>query len=282
MGTLAALPLRRTALPPAAALPDQVQDLVLALGFAHFPKVLVRVLRDLVAAEHLSIITFDRHRLPHVVTAESVGRTPLAKMAGEVYEASAFRRHDPSAELVDHLHPASAEPLFLRVKAEDIGNCEYRSQIYGRFNLSERLSIVAHMGGHWHAVNLYRTQAAGGFSDAQVDTARGLAGLITALVAKHFTFRPPTSGGQLRPTASEYEHLVDQLDCGLTARQIQVCARALTGMTNRAIALDLGITVPTVATLRKRAYAGMNISSLSELFSRCLALAVAASATRNS
>jgi DNA-binding CsgD family transcriptional regulator len=56
----------------------------------------------------------------------------------------------------------------------------------------------------------------------------------------------------------------------LSAREQQVCARALRGMSNPAIALDLGVQVSTVSTLRRRAFAKLGISTLSELFLRCL------------
>jgi DNA-binding CsgD family transcriptional regulator len=57
---------------------------------------------------------------------------------------------------------------------------------------------------------------------------------------------------------------------------VQVCARALLGMTNAAIGLDLGVRAPTVATLRQRAYATLGICGLNELFGLCLAQAAAA------
>ena len=272
MGTVTSIHSRQRALPLAA-----LTELVDALGLAAFPKVLVRVLRDLVSAEHLSVIAFGPHRLPHVVTAESAGRMPVAKMAGRIYEASAFRRHDPAAGLVGMAAAASEHPLLLLVRPEDIEDGEYRAQIYRRFNLAEKLSIVSHSSGDWHALNLYRTQAAGVFRQVDVEAARAAANVIMALVAKHFSLRPAVRAPSLRPSAATFELLVNQLDCPLTSRQIQVCARALSGMTNRAIALDLGIAVPTVATLRKRAYARLNSSSLNELFARCLAQSEATS-----
>jgi DNA-binding CsgD family transcriptional regulator len=49
-----------------------------------------------------------------------------------------------------------------------------------------------------------------------------------------------------------------------------VCARALAGLTVAAIASDLGVKSPTIATLRQRAYAKLGISSLSQLFALCI------------
>jgi DNA-binding CsgD family transcriptional regulator len=66
------------------------------------------------------------------------------------------------------------------------------------------------------------------------------------------------------------ESLLGSLDEHLTPRERAVCARALAGLTVAGIALDLGIRTPTVATLRRRAYAKLGISSLSQLFALCI------------
>ena len=42
------------------------------------------------------------------------------------------------------------------------------------------------------------------------------------------------------------EELLGRIDARLTRRQVQVCARALLGMTNVAIGLDLGVPIPTM------------------------------------
>lgn len=54
------------------------------------------------------------------------------------------------------------------------------------------------------------------------------------------------------------------------AREQQVCARVLWGMTNPGIALDLAVQLSTVKTLRRRALARLGISSLGELLLRGL------------
>lgn len=251
---------------------DQALVLIRALGLAHFPKLLVRALSDLLSVDHMSIVRIDS-RLPHVVLAESVGREPLAKHAARIYEASRFRRSDPNVTALHEMSRDVCEPVLLLVKADDIEDGEYRRKIYNRFHLVERLSIIHYLSGAWYALNLYRTEAAGGFTDAEIDVAKQKAGLMSTLVAKHLALTPESSSISSktgRPSIALYEHLVGRLDAELTARQVEVCARALMGMTNRAISLDLGIEVPTVATLRKRAYCRLNISSLNELFALCL------------
>jgi len=49
-----------------------------------------------------------------------------------------------------------------------------------------------------------------------------------------------------------------------------VCARIVTGYSNEAIALDLGISFHSVRTYRKRAYAKLNVTSQNELFAQVL------------
>ena len=52
----------------------------------------------------------------------------------------------------------------------------------------------------------------------------------------------------------------------LTEREVNVCARLLTGMTQEGIARDLGLSLPTVKTYRNRAFGRLGIHFKSELF----------------
>ena len=56
----------------------------------------------------------------------------------------------------------------------------------------------------------------------------------------------------------------------LSKWEVQVCVRAVVGYSGEGIALDFGFKQSTVATLRKRAYAKLNTSTLHELFVMCL------------
>src|SRR5262249_46720277 len=55
---------------------------------------------------------------------------------------------------------------------------------------------------------------------------------------------------------------------GLTPREAEICAGIVLGYTVTGMSLNLNISVNTVATHRKRAYAKMRISSQNELFAR--------------
>lgn len=247
-----------------------LRGLIQLLGSAEFPKQLLVELQALIDVRHLSIIAFDDQLAAHMAGAESLGRVAVAKAAGKIYERSLFHRYDPNVKVIHDTE--SDEPLLLRLRAREITDDEYRSEIFERFKLVDRLSVLDHGSGHWHAINFYRESRSGEFNAADIATFRNAAGVIAALVSKHFAMVPPPASRTARkPSVEMFEALVSGLDERLTTRQVEVCARALMGMTNVAVGLSLGIQVPTVATLRKRAYATLKISSLNELFALCLA-----------
>ncbi len=58
---------------------------------------------------------------------------------------------------------------------------------------------------------------------------------------------------------------VRSLNRGLTAREIEVCARAAYGMSVEGTSIDLGLGRASVLTYRKRAYSRLRVSSVYEL-----------------
>lgn len=247
--------------------------LVRALGEPGFPLLLAEALDRRLAAPHLSVVAFDAALGSRLIAAESVGGGALARAAGRIYQEAGFGRFDPNARAIAG-GGAGEGPLVLRLKAGEIEEPGYRQRIYDEFGLTDRLSIVDQAQGRWFALNLYRTVALGPFGQGEISCFADLAPLVAALVGKHFALAPPPLWQtDPRPPVVLLEQRIGRIDPALTPRQIEVCARAVLGMTNEAIGLDLGIGAATVATLRRRAYARLGISSLNELFARCLAAA---------
>ena len=87
---------------------------------------------------------------------------------------------------------------------------------------------------------------------------------------------PSAWAGAKRPSFARLEDRIKYLTSGdgakLSNREVEVCARAVIGLSGEGIGLDLGIKTSTVATLRKRAYTKLDISSVHELFTMCLNL----------
>ena len=149
-----------------AALPGAVR----ALGEPGFERALLEALHAATGAAHLAVIAFDRRLLPQLVAAESRGGATLARSAGRSYFGGLFYRHDPTRGALAR-QPAGAAgdaPLLLRLAARDIRDRAWRQQIYERYGLAERLSLLGLAGHRWLTLNLYRGAADGAFADAQV------------------------------------------------------------------------------------------------------------------
>lgn len=65
---------------------------------------------------------------------------------------------------------------------------------------------------------------------------------------------------------SRLEDRLSSLCMGLTPREVQVCARLLSGMTYEGVAIDLGLCLPTVKTYRIRAFGRLGIHFRSQLY----------------
>jgi len=253
---------------------------VLALGQEDFAEQLSAGLNELCHVDHVGLFAFDQNFVPNFVSGFSATRTGVTDQANAQYQAGKFFRSDPNLPMLRSQGVDGAEEeevLLTRQRAEDIADDKYRSEIYERFDLAERVSLLARREGRWFAANVYRDTPVGSFPDSEIEALRARAGLISALVFKHFEIAPPAvwSEGAL-PSVSRLEARIGQLEpasgAKLSEREIQVCARAVVGYSGEGIALDLGVKQSTVATLRKRAYAKLNISTVHELFMMCLSL----------
>ena len=113
-------------------------------------------------------------------------------------------------------------------------------------------------------VNFYRIAAQGRFSVAQRERLGSIAPTIAASVARHFQQKPAPDLATLFATRAPL--------ASLTPREQEVCRRILAGFSSEAISQDLGISLHSTLTYRKRAYERLGISSQSELFGIVLRL----------
>ena len=80
---------------------------------------------------------------------------------------------------------------------------------------------------------------------------------------KHAVSAVPVTDDQIVPKV--WCDRLRLLEPNMPKRETEVCAAITLGMTSEAIALNLGISVNTVLTYRKRAYARLGISCQNEL-----------------
>lgn len=252
---------------------DVAPELVMSLGkddfFHHFSD----SLNKLLSVDHVTLFVFDHALIPHFIDGTSRGEATITSRISQLYEKSFYYHHDPSLKWVgQNNNKNEAIPLLHQMHAVDIKDEAYRKNIYEDNGLLDRLSLIDHENQRWFILNLYRDVGSGYFSEDEVELISRDSCLISALVKRHLSFSVPSEWeSKTIPPIEKLEELVAGLGDDLSKREMQVCARAMQGLTREGVSLALGIKQPTVATFMKRAYGKLNISSLNELFALCLA-----------
>ena len=250
---------------------DLLGKAILSLGEADFAHALLQAMEPCVPLDHLAVVVFDNDLTAHLAGAGSRLPGNVALEAGQLYERARFYRHDPGARQLAGPGASGGGPVLARLRASEITNPKYRREIYDRFRLRERLSIVDRVRDRWVMLNLYRGSGSESFRDRDITRIRDVAILLVGLAGKHAELAIPATARRGRLESIRYfDNLLAEIEGRLTPRERAVCARALAGQTVQGIASELEIRPPTVATLRRRAYAKLNISSLNELFARCM------------
>lgn len=166
-------------------------------------------------------------------------------------------------------------PEICRISADEIPSTQHKERIYRRFGMVERLSVVEPAAdGSLLAINLYRHAGQSSFSDRELAGFEYLAHGLIASVKRTILFetaRHETATG-VQPAVARLREILQRNRPDLSARELDVCARLLRGMSHDGIAADLGLGMPTVKTYRNRAFARLGIHFRSELFSFYLGL----------
>lgn len=153
----------------------------------------------------------------------------------------------------------------LRLSARDIPNPDHREAIYKRHGVRERLSIAEPQAdGGVLAVNLYHHEHQGAFADGELQNFEQLAVGLLASVRRHIELTGTSVPS--RPDGAQLRAALQRRHPEMPARELDVCARLLQGLSYDGIAADLGLSVATVKTYRRRAFERMGLHFKSELF----------------
>lgn len=240
---------------------------VAALGGTGFAGELLAALNRGVAVDHACLMRFAGSTRPPVLESASWRGGEHVAEVQQAYLAGLYK-HDPNLKLA----PARGSVAVLLQRRAGIREGAYREACYGRFGLLERLTVAASSdGGQLVALNLYRLEAGGAFTAAELATIEALAPLLAALAVKHVAMmgmrlRSRERADRIEAAAAR----LAALSAALTRRERDVLARVLVGMTSEGIALDLGIGLTSVLTYRRRSYARVGVTSQAELFALCL------------
>lgn len=240
--------------------------LILSIGEADFGKNLLAVLHTLSGAEHAAAfhLNLDKNDLTTIMAASLDGSNSAHRQAS-LYLESGLWRNDPMLnEAKDRLNVASS--AFVRTDISSFSDEELRKTVYQSANIQERLLFCARSGEDILELSILRSSEAGPFQDKHAEQVRSISGTIFALLAKHvdITWNQPNVSVALT-RLEEIEMCISEQYPQMPRREAEVCSRIIYGVSSLGIALDLGISIETGMTYRKRAYHRLGIATQREL-----------------
>jgi DNA-binding CsgD family transcriptional regulator len=252
---------------PDAALLHGLTGIVGAIGRDDFAADALAALHPALAAASWSVYQVWRDRRPVMHLSASLGIADTTRECFRAYHDGLYRR-DRSFDAVRRARRAG-DPIVLRMDADDAPNSDHREFIYRRHGVRERLSVARlQPDGSLLAVNLYRHMHQPRYADGELAAFASAAPLLMAAVDRHVGWLGDGASGE--PLPSLRAALLAQCPA-LTARELDICERLLRGLSYDGIAADLGLSVASVKTYRRRAFERLGLHFKSELFARFVA-----------
>jgi DNA-binding CsgD family transcriptional regulator len=185
-----------------------------------------------------------------IVSAGSLG----SSLVRATLYAREFHPFDPLRPLL--IDAVEGAPIALcRFSASEIADQRYRVECFERPQLGAKLCFVQRKAQRTLVLNFYRST---GRREADCDHLAQLAQVALPILRKHAEL--VNSGESLAPVTRIGRRLSRAFPA-LTAREREVCARTIIGMTAEGIGLDLDIGVSSVITYRRRACSRFGFSS---------------------
>jgi LuxR family transcriptional regulator, activator of tox operons len=237
--------------------------LIGTVGTAAFEQSLFDAAQAATRCSHLTAFVSGPKTVPRPLVAVNAGPRNLARSLAERY-IGRYWHLDPANDFAGSgdLPDGGAA---LRIGSGDIASARYRSECYTDVDLGERFSLLRRSRDSLIRVNFYVSRRDEAFDEPAVRNILDSADLLMALLTRH------ESAG-VAPAAQCNTSFIERLRLlrpTLTRRELQVCDGIARGLTSTGIALEMGVTLNTVLTHRKHAYARLGISSQNELL-RCV------------
>lgn len=246
---------------PSAEISDQLLcRLVDAIGTSAFEESILMFAKKTVRCTHLTAFSVSKSRSPRAMIAVNGGKTPVARRIASKYIQD-YWRLDPVNRAIES-EPRMGQGATIRLRSDEIENASYQQDCYRSVSLIDRISIIKSQAGEIVRLNFYRNKAEGRFEDGDLRVVSKFANLLIQTLSKHDQIRPAiNSHDRFEQYCARLLYIAPQL----SRREIQVCAEIVRGLSSGAIASSLGLSINTILTHRRRAYAKLKISSQNEL-----------------
>lgn len=240
--------------------PWQAQAIA-ALGRPGFADRLLAALAKVAHADMCSAFAWrPSGQLRMVFAGGQALRGPQFPVAASQLYASGCWRADPAMAM---LAGVATGPAMLRQRWDVIPSGEYRRFCYERPKVVERILLSGPAGPERIFVGLYRTQQSGAFDAADLARIEDVVPVLTVLAAKQGEL--DSTAHRLRPDTAMLGQHIAQMEPGLSAREVEVCAALLSGQTAKEAAISTGLQLSTVITYRKRAFAKLDVATRQDL-----------------
>lgn len=248
--------------PASVPVDDFASSLIGALGESGFAQCLIQRLNDLALVDFLSVYQLDTQSPPRMYMSSSRKTRDVSDDCFRSYQQKLHAQDhtfDKAKELLQH------DGIAMAYAHQSHFAPPHRAAIYSRHGIQDRLSVVCRADDCFLATNFYRYEQQPMFDASDVDAIQAVAKSVAACVTKHISL----AGKGPDPQVHDLQGLLHSLAVfcpRLTAREMEVCAGLLQGLTYDGIAAHLGLSVATVKTYRSRAYEKLGINFRSQLF----------------
>jgi len=250
-----------TAIPKAFSFSNEyaghVESLMDSVGRSGFEKNLFRLAQEAMGCKY--VVTFTGLVGHPSESAILEGFTEMPLRNNQRY-LRRYWKHDPINEAEKDFVPEACHVVSLRTR--DIPDEDYRVGYFAESNVKSRASICYGLNDNrMLRLNFYFDDD-GAFIDRNVQFMADHAEWLRLLLKRHGIVERRSIANV---DQSDVSARLRQLAPELSRRELEVCTHIARGLSSEGIALELGISVNTVLTYRKRAYARLNISTQNEL-----------------
>jgi DNA-binding CsgD family transcriptional regulator len=245
-----------------------VSSLIDLIGSEQFSTQFFKTVDSLVPMDQCTVFVSERDTMSHLVAqAHGVAAHKVETLARS-YVLNGHRR-DPIWQ--NSMDGGSGRPMV--VAPSSLNDLAYRREFYDSVNIFEEVALCSEIGGRRIYVAYYREREKGHFLDSEIELLAACGRSVLSVLNKQAEIAQRLGRPGARPRQLSRDELLKKVNQAiledapqLTAREAEICAGIILGYTIFGLSLNCGISVNTVATHRKRAYAKLKISSQNELF----------------
>ena len=244
---------------------DQIAQIIHAIGTENLPQKLFEAIESLIPNIYIIIFSIPRNQQPqHLYDnyPQHINQINTNDWLSGCYLLDPFylKCFDGSPEGLYHL---------LELVPEGFLASEYYQLYYSQTQCIDEACFIAHMHTELRiSLSIARIKDHDGFNEQELDLFRAISSVVLSVLNAHF-LKTKIADNEIQTK------LHNQLQTGLnefgtsilTSREQAIIQLILHGHPSKTISKQLNISFDTVKMHRRNAYAKLNISSQSELFS---------------